>query len=55
MAKVRSQLPATTVPASVHDALVREAFRRDVKVAVVIREAVISHLNNRSLLQPRLP
>jgi len=39
-----SQLPATTVPTSVHDAAIREALRRDVSVAQVVREAMISHL-----------
>ena len=42
-----SRLPATTVPADVHDAVVREAMRRDVSVASVVRDAVISGLKNR--------
>lgn len=41
-----SQLPASTVPTSVHDAVVREALRRDVSVAQVVRDAMISHLKN---------
>lgn len=39
-----SQLPACTVPASVHDAIAREAVRRDVPVARVVREALVFHL-----------
>jgi hypothetical protein len=42
-----SQLPATTVPAHVHDALIREALKRDVSAARVIRDAVNSYLKNR--------
>lgn len=41
-----SNLPSTRVPAAVHDALVREASRRRIAVARVIREAVIRHLHN---------
>lgn len=42
-----SRIPAVTVPASLHDAVVREAARRDVPVAQIVREALISDLNNR--------
>ena len=42
-----SQIPATRAPAWVHDALAREASARQVAVAVVVREAVISHLETR--------
>lgn len=41
-----SQLPATTVPTSLHDAAIREALRRDVSVAQVVREAMFFHLRN---------
>lgn len=44
LAAETSQLPATTVPASVHDAVAREAIRRGVSQASVVREAVVSHL-----------
>lgn len=47
-----SQLPATTVPAAVHNALAREALRRDVPMAQVVREAIISHLENRQSAEP---
>jgi hypothetical protein len=46
VALVVSQLPATTVPAGWHDAVAREAIRRDVSVAQVVRDAVFSHLKN---------
>lgn len=39
-----SQMPAVTVPALIHDAYTREALRRDVSVAEVVREALFSHL-----------
>jgi len=42
-----SQIPATRVPAPIHDALIREASRRAVPVAAVVREAIISHLETR--------
>lgn len=42
-----SQIPATTVPASWHDAVAREAVARDVPVAQVVREAIFCHLKNR--------
>ena len=42
-----SQLPATTVPVPVHDAVIREAARRDVSVAQVVREAIVFHLKTR--------
>jgi len=41
-----SQLPACTVPTSVHDAVSREALRRDVSVASVVRDALVSHLKS---------
>ena len=41
-----SQLPACTVPAALHDAVAREAMRRDVPVARVVREALVFHLKN---------
>jgi hypothetical protein len=41
-----SQLPACTVPTPVHDAVIRESIRRDVSVARVVRDALISHLKN---------
>jgi hypothetical protein len=50
MAPEMSQLPATAIPAQIHDAIAREAVRRDVSVARVVREAVISHLKNQGLL-----
>lgn len=40
----RSQLPACTVPTSVHDAAIREALQRGVSVAQVVRDALFSHL-----------
>lgn len=40
-------MPATAVPTTVHDAVVREALRRDVPVAQIVRESVITHLKNR--------
>jgi hypothetical protein len=46
LAATVSQLPACAVPAAVHDAVVREAIRRDVSVAHVVRDALISHLKN---------
>lgn len=39
-----SQIPATRVPSAVHDAAAREALRRGVPVARVVRDALISHL-----------
>jgi predicted HicB family RNase H-like nuclease len=42
-----SQLPATRVPAAVHDAVIREALQRDVSVAAVVREAITAHLHTR--------
>jgi hypothetical protein len=54
VAPVTSQMPATTVPASVHDAFVREALNRRVDVAVIVREALFSHLKNRHLIDPSL-
>jgi hypothetical protein len=42
-----SQLPATTLPLELHDAVTREALRRDVPVAQVVRDALVSHLKNR--------
>lgn len=44
LAREVSQLPATTVPVRLHDAAIREALRRDVPVAQVVRDALISHL-----------
>lgn len=44
LAPVVSQLPATTVPVQVHDAVIRESVSRGVSVARVVRDAVISHL-----------
>jgi hypothetical protein len=43
-----SQLPACTVPADVHDAVIRQALRRDVSVAQVVREALVFHLKTAS-------
>lgn len=51
MSAVRSQLPATTVPATVHDAVVKEASRLGVTPTQVVRDAVISHLNSRRSIQ----
>lgn len=39
-----SQMPAVVVPAVVHDAYAREALRRNVPMAEVVREALFSHL-----------
>lgn len=39
-----SQIPATTVPTDLHDAAVREALRRHVPVARVVRDALFFHL-----------
>jgi hypothetical protein len=39
-----SQIPPTTVSTRVHDAVVSEAFRRDVSVAQVVRDALVFHL-----------
>ncbi len=47
MSAVRSQLPATIVPAAVHDALIKEAAVREVSVCQVVREAMISYLEQR--------
>lgn len=47
MAASTSQLPATTVPTPVHDAVARVAVRNGVSVASVIRDAIVSHLKNR--------
>lgn len=44
-----SQLPACAVPTDLHDAVSREALRRDVSVARVIRDALIYHLKNRTM------
>lgn len=44
LAAQTSQLPACTVPAALHDAVSREAIRRDVPVARVVREALVFHL-----------
>lgn len=43
-----SQIPATRVPTAVHDAAAREAIRRGVPVARVVRDALISHLQIRT-------
>lgn len=51
MAPVVSQLPATTVPAPVHDAAVHLAAQRGQPVAEVVREAVISHLKSHGVLK----
>lgn len=42
-----SQLPACTVPACVHDAVIRQALQRDVSVAQIVREALVFHLKTR--------
>jgi hypothetical protein len=39
-----SQLPACTVPAAVHDAIARQAIRRDQPVAQVVRDALLFYL-----------
>lgn len=39
-----SMLPSCTVPSDLHDALIREALYRDVSVAEVVRDALVSHL-----------
>jgi predicted HicB family RNase H-like nuclease len=44
-----SQLPACTVPTDLHDAVVRQALRRQVSVAQVVREALIFHLKTRDV------
>lgn len=52
LAAETSQLPATTVPAAVHDAVAREALRRGVSQASVVRDAVVSHLKTHQPDQP---
>lgn len=47
LAATVSQLPACRVPASLHDAVAREALRRDVSIARVMRDALVSHLQTR--------
>lgn len=47
-----SQLPACAVPTSLHDAVALEAMRRDVPVAEIVREALISHLKAAHAAQP---
>lgn len=42
-----SKLPASVVPAWVHDTVASEALRRDVSVAQVVRERLINGLKNR--------
>ncbi len=55
IAEHTSQLPATTVPSPMHDAAIREALRRDVSVAQVVRDALFDHLNNRHVPKDRVP
>lgn len=46
-----SQLPATTVPTTLHDAASREALRRDVSLAQIVREALFFHLKRTAMAQ----
>lgn len=50
LAPSTSQIPATLVPAFIHDAIIREALHRDVSVAEVVRDALVSHLKT-SIMQ----
>lgn len=51
LAAQTSQLPACTVPAALHDAVSREAIRRDVPVARVVREALVFHLKTHGQIE----
>jgi hypothetical protein len=35
------------VPAALHDAVASESHRRDVSIAQIVREALVSHLKSR--------
>lgn len=46
LAVVVSQIPATRVPAELHDSIVLLALHLGVPVARVVREALVSHLQS---------
>lgn len=47
-----SRLPSCVIPTPVHDAVIREATRRDVSVAQVVRDALLSHLQRLASVNP---